>query len=56
MQRKFPKSIIGYSDHSIGNAIPTAAMGLGAKLIEKHFVIFFLDDLICLMLTLFSKG
>ena len=38
-KRKFPKSIIGYSDHSIGNAIPTAAMGLGAKLIEKHFVI-----------------
>ena len=38
-KKKFPKSIIGYSDHSIGNAIPTAAMGLGAKLIEKHFVI-----------------
>ena len=38
-KKKFPKSIIGYSDHSIGNAIPTAAIGLGAKLIEKHFVI-----------------
>jgi len=35
----FTKSIIGYSDHSIGNAISTAALGLGAKLIEKHFVI-----------------
>ena len=38
-KKKFPKSIIGYSDHSIGNTIPTAALGLGAKLIEKHFVI-----------------
>lgn len=38
-KKKFPKSIIGYSDHSIGNGIPIAAMGLGAKLIEKHFVI-----------------
>ena len=33
------KSIIGYSDHSIGPTISTAALGLGAKLIEKHFVI-----------------
>ena len=38
-KKKFSKSIVGYSDHSIGNAIPTAALGLGAKLIEKHFVI-----------------
>ena len=39
LKKKFPKSLIGYSDHSIGNAIPIAAMGLGAKLVEKHFVI-----------------
>ncbi len=39
LKKKFNKSIIGYSDHSIGNAIPTAALGLGAKVIEKHFVI-----------------
>ena len=38
-KKKFSKSVIGYSDHSIGNAIPIAALGLGAKLIEKHFVI-----------------
>ena len=38
-QKLFPKSIIGYSDHSIGPTISTAAMGLGAKVIEKHFVI-----------------
>ena len=38
-QKKFSKSIIGYSDHSIGTTISTAALGLGAKIIEKHFVI-----------------
>ena len=35
----FKSSIIGYSDHSIGNTIPIAALALGAKIIEKHFVI-----------------
>ena len=38
-QKIFPKSIIGYSDHSIGPAISTAALGMGATVIEKHFVI-----------------
>jgi len=38
MQKIFKKSIIGYSDHSIGNDIAIAALGLGAKIIEKHFV------------------
>ena len=39
LEKKFKKSIIGYSDHSVGNSIPIAALGMGAKLIEKHFVI-----------------
>ncbi len=39
MIRVFKSSIIGYSDHSVGNTIPIAAMALGAKIIEKHFVI-----------------
>jgi len=39
MIRIFKSSIIGYSDHSIGNTIPIAALALGAKIIEKHFVI-----------------
>jgi N,N'-diacetyllegionaminate synthase len=28
---------IGYSDHTLGPAIPTAAVGMGATIIEKHF-------------------
>ena len=38
MNKIFKSSIIGYSDHSIGNTIPIAALALGAKIIEKHFV------------------
>ena len=39
LEKKFKKSIIGYSDHSVGNSISIAALGIGAKVIEKHFVI-----------------
>lgn len=30
---------VGFSDHTIGSAIPLAAVGLGADIIEKHFTL-----------------
>lgn len=39
MMKIFKKSIIGYSDHTIGNNISIMALSLGAKIIEKHFVL-----------------
>ena len=36
--KKF-KCIAGLSDHTIGDAIPVASIPLGAKIIEKHFIL-----------------
>ena len=34
---EFPNSIIGLSDHSMGNYTCFAAIALGARILEKHF-------------------
>ena len=37
LKNQFPGFEIGYSDHTIGQLAPLAAVTLGAKVIEKHF-------------------
>jgi sialic acid synthase SpsE len=37
--QRFPKIIIGYSDHTEGIQVPILAVAAGAKIIEKHFTL-----------------
>ena len=36
---EFPNAVIGYSGHELGIAIPPVAVGLGARIIERHFTL-----------------
>ena len=38
LKKKFPKAVIGLSDHTSDNFTSYAAVALGASIIEKHFV------------------
>jgi len=37
--KKYPQFNIGYSDHTIGISAPVIAVGMGAKIIEKHITL-----------------
>ena len=37
LKKKFPKALVGYSDHSVGITPAIIAMSKGACIIEKHF-------------------
>lgn len=39
LKLSFPKALIGYSDHTVGNDACLSAVALGAKLIEKHITL-----------------
>ena len=38
LKKNFPNAVIGLSDHTQDNYASYAALGLGAKIIEKHFI------------------
>jgi 3-deoxy-D-glycero-D-galacto-nononate 9-phosphate synthase len=39
LKGRYPKYAIGYSDHTIGIAIPVAAVAAGATMLEKHITL-----------------
>jgi sialic acid synthase len=39
LQKNYSKYTIGFSDHTIGISAPVVAVGMGAKIIEKHITI-----------------
>ena len=39
LKKRYPSHSIGYSDHTLGVAIPIAAVCKGASVIEKHFTL-----------------
>ncbi len=39
LQKEYSKYNIGFSDHTIGISAPVVAVGMGAKIIEKHITI-----------------
>jgi sialic acid synthase SpsE len=39
LKKAFPQHLVGFSDHSIGDEICLAALGIGVAVVEKHFTL-----------------
>lgn len=39
LKKNFPNYLLGFSDHTLGWHLPLAAMGFGARIIEKHYTV-----------------
>jgi len=39
LKKNFPNYLLGFSDHTLGLHMPLAAMGFGARIIEKHYTV-----------------
>ena len=39
LKSHFPKTVIGYSDHTLGNHAAICSVAMGARIVEKHFTL-----------------
>ena len=39
LRKEIPDTVIGYSDHTIGSAVPVASIAMGVPVIEKHLTL-----------------
>ena len=56
LKERFPDIPIGFSDHTIGSETSTAAVALGANVIEKHFTVSHIGKTVDSAFSLNEKG